>query len=182
MNVMIVVGSARASGSGSRVGSLVATLAKEYSDLQAELVSVGELDLPPFDEDFSPKYRHYYNKDYTNPAGKAWAERVAAADAFIIITPEYNHSTSGSLKNALDWVGTEWDGKPVGLVGYSITPFGGVRAVEHLLQISHELGLRPTQAYALIGDVTNAVQEDGSADEQTQKAIKAILQEITQSK
>ena len=79
-------------------------------------------------------------QDYTNPAGKTWAERVAKADGVIIVTPEYNHGPPGVLKNVLDWVGPEWVDKPVGLISYGGAA-GGARSVEQLRSITIELGL-----------------------------------------
>lgn len=180
MKLMIIAGSNRPTGAGARVNIWIQSAASIDSRFTSvELVAVSDLDLPAFNEDFSPKYRHYAGKDYTNPAGKAWAQRVAATDAFIIITPEYNHSVPGGLKNVLDWVGGEWANKPVGLVGYSITPFGGVRAIEHLRQITPELGLRPTDNYILIGDVTNAITEAGRpASEDLGTSLTNLLDEI----
>lgn len=179
MKLMIITGSARKSGVGDRVGAWVQAAAKQQAGLDVELVSVADLNLPLFDEEFSPKYKHYSGKDYANAAGKAWAERVGAADAFVFVTPEYNHSVPAALKNALDWVGSEWSGKPVGLVGYSIVPFGGVRAVEHLRQIVAELGLHAAIQYVLIGDVANVISEEGvAASEATTQALDGVLSEV----
>lgn len=180
MKLMIIAGSNRPSSAGARVSDWVQSAASKDSRFSnVELVTVSDLDLPAFNEDFSPKHRHYTGKDYTNAAGKAWAQKVADTDAFIIITPEYNHSVPGGLKNALDWVGGEWAHKPVGLIGYSITQFGGVRAVEHLRQITPELGLRPVDNYILVGDVTNAVGEDGQpASEDLNTSLTSVLNDI----
>lgn len=180
MKLLILAGSNRPAGAGARVSKCVqAAVSKDSRFNEVDFVSVSDLNLPVFNEDFSPKYRHYTGKEYTNAAGKAWAERVDAADAFIYISPEYNHSVPGGLKNALDWVGTEWAGKPVGLIGYSITPFGGVRAVEHLRQIAPELGLRPTTNYILIGDVANAIGDDGRpVSEDLGTALTSVLDEL----
>jgi NAD(P)H-dependent FMN reductase len=121
MKILVVLGSARQNGLGQRVGKWVHGVSAADTEHETEVVSVAELNLPLFNENFSPKYRHYTGSEYTNAEGKAWAERVAGADAFVFVTPEYNHSIPAALKNALHWVGSEWADKPVGFVGYSIT-------------------------------------------------------------
>lgn len=180
MKLLILAGSNRPAGTGARVSKWVDSVARQDNRFEdIDLVSVSDLNLPIFNEEFSPKYRHYTGNEYTNPAGKAWAERVAAADAFIVISPEYNHSVPGGLKNALDWVGTEWAGKPVGLIGYSITPFGGVRAIEHLRQIAPELGLRPATNHVLISDVENTISKAGEpAAQGLGTALATMLDEV----
>ena len=76
---------------------------------------------------------------YDQPATRSWSQLVAKFDAFVLVTPEYNHSTSAALKNALDHLYREWRDKPVAFVGYGID--GGTRAVEHLRAVAAELGM-----------------------------------------
>jgi NAD(P)H-dependent FMN reductase len=179
MKLAVLLGSARKNSTGTHVAEWVTEIITSDKRFELDFVNVADLDLPFFNEDFSPKYMHYMGKDYTNPKGKAWAERVAAAEAFIFITPEYNHSTSAVLKNALDWVGIEWDGKPVGFVGYSITQFGGVRAVEHLRQIAPELGLIQTTRPVLVSNALDAIAENGMPEDDTLKnTLAALLDDI----
>jgi NAD(P)H-dependent FMN reductase len=178
MKLAVILGSAR-HGAGKRVAKWVTDTVDTDGRFELDFVDAVSLELPLFNEDFSPKYKHFQGKDYTNPKGKAWADRVAAADAFIFITPEYNHSISGLLKNTLDWVGPEWTGKPVGLVGYSGTPYGGIRAVEHLKQIAPELGLVQVNATVLVGAVPETITESGTTSSQTIQAdLAKVLDEI----
>jgi NAD(P)H-dependent FMN reductase len=74
---------------------------------------------------------------YTKEHTKAWSQKVASFDAYVFVTPEYNHSTSGALKNAIDFLYKEWNNKSAGFVSYGSV--GGVRAVEHLRLIMAEL-------------------------------------------
>jgi NAD(P)H-dependent FMN reductase len=67
---------------------------------------------------------------YTHEHTKAWSKKIASCDAYVFVTPEYNHSTSGALKNALDYLYREWNNKAAGFVSYGGA--GGARAVEHL--------------------------------------------------
>ncbi len=76
---------------------------------------------------------------YDQPATRTWSRLVAEFDAFVLVTPEYNHSTSAAMKNALDHLHREWQDKPVAFVGYGLD--GGPRAVEHLRAIAAELGM-----------------------------------------
>ena len=74
---------------------------------------------------------------YANEHTKEWAAKIASFDAYIFVTPEYNHSTSGALKNAIDYLFAEWNNKAAGFVSYG--SLGGARAVEHLRLIMAEL-------------------------------------------
>jgi NAD(P)H-dependent FMN reductase len=74
---------------------------------------------------------------YQNQHTKDWAEKIASYDGFVIVTPEYNHGTSGVLKNAIDYLYAEWNNKAVGFVAYGAV--GGARAIEHLRLVAGEL-------------------------------------------
>ena len=74
---------------------------------------------------------------YAGDHTKAWAEKIAAYDGFVFVTPEYNHSTSGVLKNAIDYLYAEWNNKAAAFVCYG--SLGGARAIEHLRAICAEL-------------------------------------------
>ena len=81
---------------------------------------------------------------YSQPHTKAWAAKIATFDAFVFVTPEYNHSTSGALKNAIDYLFREWNDKAAGFVGYG--GMSGVRAVEQLRLIMGELKIADVRA------------------------------------
>ena len=83
---------------------------------------------------------------YEQPHTKRWAEKIASFDGFVFVTPEYNHATSGALKNAIDFLYAEWNNKAAGFVSYGAA--GGARAVEHLRLVLGELQ---------IADVTSQV-------------------------
>jgi len=84
-------------------------------------------------------------QQYTRPHTLAWSERVAAADAVILVTPEYNHSYSPALKNALDYLHREWWRKPVGFVSYGGVS-AGTRGVVALTVVTTALGMVRTGA------------------------------------
>jgi NAD(P)H-dependent FMN reductase len=81
---------------------------------------------------------------YSKPHTKVWAATIATFDAFVFVTPEYNHSTSGALKNAIDFLFREWNDKAAGFVGYG--GVGGARAVEHLRLVMGELKVADVRA------------------------------------
>jgi NAD(P)H-dependent FMN reductase len=96
---------------------------------------------------------------YTQPHTKAWAAKIDSLDGFVFVTPEYNHSTSGALKNAIDFLYQEWNNKAAGFVSYGSV--GGTRAVEHLRLVMGELqvaDVRAQVALSLHTDFTNFSQ------------------------
>jgi NAD(P)H-dependent FMN reductase len=128
----IILGSTRPGRNGEQVAKWVYDIASRRDDAEFELVDLADFPLPHLDEAVPPSlgvYQHNHTKD--------WADKVASFDGFVMVTPEYNHSTSGVLKNALDFVYGEWNNKAVGFVSYGSA--GGARAVEHLRLVVGEL-------------------------------------------
>src|SRR5690606_5369793 len=97
-----------------------------------ELVDVAEFDLPLLDEPIPPS-QGKYSKGHT----QRWAAKIGSFDGYGFVTPEYNHGTSGALKNAIDFLYAEWNNKAAGFVGYGSA--GGVRAVEQLRLVMAEV-------------------------------------------
>ena len=90
---------------------------------------------------------------YSKPHTKAWAAKIATFDAFVFVTPEYNHSTSGALKNAIDFLFREWNDKAAGFVGYG--GVGGARAVEHLRLVMGEIKVADVRAQVALSLFTD---------------------------
>jgi NAD(P)H-dependent FMN reductase len=86
-------------------------------------MDIQSFNLPLLDEPVPPSMNQY-----SKPHTKAWAAKIDTFDGFVFVTPEYNHGTSGALKNALDYLYKEWNNKAAGFVGYGSA--GGARAVE----------------------------------------------------
>lgn len=139
VKVAIIIGSTRPGRKAEAVAKWVYELAKQRRDAEFELVDIKSFNLPLLDEPVPPS-RGQYAKDHT----KAWSAKIAAFDAYIFVTPEYNHSTSGALKNAIDYLYLEWNNKAAGFVGYGSA--GGTRAVEQLRQIMGELQVADVRA------------------------------------
>lgn len=151
IRIGIILGSTRPGRNGEAVAHWVYEKVRQRDDAEFELVDIADYHLPLLDEAVPPS-QHQYSKDHT----KVWAEKIASLDAFIFVTPEYNHSTSGALKNALDFLYREWNNKAAGFVGYGSA--GGTRAVEHLRLIMGELQIadvRNQVALSLFTDFEN---------------------------
>lgn len=131
LKIGIILGSTRPGRNGEAVARWVHELAGRRNDAEFELVDIQEFNLPLLDEPVPPSMGQY-SKEHT----KRWAARIASLDAFVFVTPEYNHSTSGALKNAIDFLYAEWNNKAAGFVSYGSA--GGTRAVEHLRLIMAE--------------------------------------------
>jgi NAD(P)H-dependent FMN reductase len=134
LRIGVILGSTRPGRLGEQVADWVMDHVKERSDAEYELVDLIDHPLPHLDEPKPPSMGRY-TKDHT----KKWAEVIDGFDGFVVVTPEYNHSLPGVLKNAFDYLYAEWNNKSVGFVSYGSA--GGVRAVEHLRLIAGELQL-----------------------------------------
>ncbi len=132
LRIAIILGSTRPKRNGEAVAQWVYELAQERNDAEFELIDLAEVDLPLLDEPIPPS-----QGKYSNAHTKKWAARIEEFDAFIFVTPEYNHSTSAALKNAIDFLYKEWNNKVAGFVSYGSA--SGVRAVEHLRLIMAEV-------------------------------------------
>jgi len=152
INIGIILGSTRPGRNGEAVAKWVYELAKQRTDAKFELVDLLDYPLPFIDEPIPPSLGQY-SKEHT----KKWAAKVETFDAFIFVTPEYNHSTSGVLKNAIDYLFKEWNNKAAGFVSYG-GGASGTRAVEHLRLIMGELKIadvRTQVALSLFTDFEN---------------------------
>jgi NAD(P)H-dependent FMN reductase len=151
IRVAIILGSTRPGRNGEAVARWVHGIAGQRSDAHYELVDIKDFNLPLLDEPVPPS-----QGKYSQPHTKAWAAKIAAFDAFVFVTPEYNRGTSGALKNAIDFLYREWNNKAAGFVGYGSA--GGTRAVESLRLVMGELmvaDVRQQVALSLFTDFEN---------------------------
>ena len=125
LNIGIIIGSTRPGRKAEDVARWLHGIAAKRNDASFEVVDIASFNLPLLDEPLPPSMGQY-----AQPHTKAWAAKIATFDAFVFVTPEYNHSTSGALKNAIDYLFREWNDKAAGFVGYG--GVGGTRAVEQL--------------------------------------------------
>ncbi|WP_221568684.1 NADPH-dependent FMN reductase [Alkalihalobacillus sp. TS-13] len=149
--IAIIIGSTRPGRNGEAVAQWVHSVAKERTDAEFEIVDIADFNLPLLDEPMGA-----LSGQYTKSHTKKWSEKIASFDGYIFVTPEYNHATSGALKNAIDFLFKEWNNKAAGFVGYGGN--GGTRAVENLRLIMGELmvaDVRAQVALSLFTDFEN---------------------------
>ena len=139
LRIGIILGSTRPGRNGEQVAKWVLEQAQQRAGVGYELVDLLDYNLPHLDEAI-PSSQGIYANEHT----KVWSAKIASLDGFIFVTPEYNHSTSGALKNAIDYLYTEWNDKAAGFVSYGVA--GGTRAVEHLRLIVGELQIADVRA------------------------------------
>jgi NAD(P)H-dependent FMN reductase len=154
VRIAIIIGSTRPGRNGAAVAQWVYELAQRRRDAAFELVDIADYHLPLLDEPLPPSLGQH-----ALPHTKAWAQTIARFDGFIFVTPEYNHSTSGALKNAIDYLYAEWNNKAAAFVSYG--SMSGARAVEHLRAIMAELQIadvRAQVAFSLFADFENFSQ------------------------
>jgi NAD(P)H-dependent FMN reductase len=174
--LMVVIASTRPTRVGLAVGQWFVDRATERASFDVDLVDLAELDLPFMDEPEHPRF-HRYVHEHT----KRWSARVAAADAFVFVTPEYNHGYNAPLKNAIDFLHGEWEHKPVGFVGYGGVA-AGTRAVQQLKPVVAVLRMTPLSDAVYIPWVNQHLDEErrfqptGAMD----TAAAAMLQSLEQ--
>lgn len=152
--LMIIIASIREGRVGLPVGRWFEGVARDLGTFDIDFVDLAELDLPLMTEPFHPSLQRY-----TQEVTKAWSRRVAAADAFALVMPEYNHSFSAPLKNALDYLFKEWASKPVGFVSYGGVSAGS-RAVAALQPVLYSLQMQAVPAVVHIPFVSQFVNAE----------------------
>lgn len=138
LKIQVIMGSTRQGRFSEKAARWIYEEASQRPELEVELVDLRDYPLPFFDEPKSPA--HLQGK-YSDERVQVWARKVAEADGYIIVTPEYNHGYPAVLKNTLDVLYPEWNNKPVGFVSYGNA--GGARGVEQLRLVSVELQMAP---------------------------------------
>ena len=148
LNIGIILGSTREGRLSPQVGNWVKELADQRGDANYTIIDIADYKLPLLGEN---------GNDASGAA--AWSEAISKQDGFVFITQEYNHSITGSLKNALDYLRAEWNNKAAGIVSYGSV--GGARAAEHLRGILGELSVadvRVHPALSLFTDFENGAE------------------------
>ena len=124
MKLAIIIGSVREGRFGPTVANWFAGQARKHDEFEIDVIDLAGMDFPP--------------SMASSSDSEDFARRIDAADAVVVVTPEYNHSYPGPLKTAIDSLGRQWHAKPVGLVSYGGIS-GGLRSIEPLRVVFAEL-------------------------------------------
>jgi NAD(P)H-dependent FMN reductase len=162
LKLKIIIGSTRPGRAADLVAPWIVDTATGHPAFEVEVLDLRDWPLPIFAETYAtlgdPR-----NPTYSDPIVKRWNERIADGDAFVFITPEYNHSVPAVLKNAVDnvFASFAFRNKAAAFVGYSGGIAAGARAVEHLAHITIEAEMVPLRNTVLIPQVGSAFDDDG---------------------
>ncbi|PZN48872.1 MAG: FMN reductase [Proteobacteria bacterium] len=173
--IAIVVGSTREGRFADTPVEWLVSIARQHADIEVEVVDLRDFPLPFFDEVASPMWAASENE-----VAQRWQKKVASFDGFIFTAAEYSHGPTAVLKNALDYVYTEWNKKPAGFLGYG--GVGGARAVEQLRLHAIEMQMAPVRSAVHIswGDFLAVRQGEKKLEEieHLNQAARALLDEI----
>jgi NAD(P)H-dependent FMN reductase len=169
--LLVIAVSTRPGRAGFPLSTWMFERAKAHGGFDVELVDLKEQGLPLFDEPQHPRLRQYAH-EHT----KRWSAKVASADAFVFVTPEYNHGTPPSLINALDYLVHEWAHKAVSFVSYG-GPAGGIRAVQMVKPMLTALKMVVLQESVMAPMFSASIDDQGvfSASELQEAGAKATL-------
>jgi len=177
LKVQIILGSTRPNRMSALVAPWLLSVVQQYKEFEVEVIDLIDWPMPLYDQAATPS--SVVDGNYGNEMVRNFAHKIAQADAYIIIAPEYNHGYSAVLKNAFDSLYAEWNNKPVAYVAYGSV--GGARAVEQLRQVAIELQMAPIrqavhiQAPWSMREESGALKE-GALDGYTQAAQRMLEQ------
>lgn len=162
MKLQIIVGSTRPGRVSDRIAKWVALEAKELSDTSVEIIDLADYVLPYLDEPISPQFNP---ERKPNEVASKLLDKFNEADAYILVTPEYNRSYSAVLKNAIDYIDFQFKQKPVALVAHGVT--GGAQAISHLRGVIPGLhSITVPSAVFLVGRAGEMIDENGIINEE----------------
>ncbi len=180
MKLLVILGSTRPGRKTEQLAKWVVAAAKEVPDTDVELVDLLDYKMPFFNEPISPRY----NPDRKPAPGvQKWMDKMKSGDAYIFVTPEYNHSITGVLKNAIDYLTSEMYKKPASVASHGTV--GGARATIHLKDILGESGATLISRQVAIAGMSEKINEAGELSEAEkanpygpQTALKNMLEEL----
>ncbi|HUE58324.1 MAG TPA: NAD(P)H-dependent oxidoreductase [Acidimicrobiales bacterium] len=178
--LQIIVGSTRPTRAADRVIPWVMARAAAHPAFDVELLDLRDWPLPMFGEHMGT-IGDFSDPTYSDPIVKQWNEKLKEGDAYLVITPEYNHSIPGVLKNAIDnvFISFALRNKPIAAVGYSGGIAAATRAIEHLAQIAIEADMAPLRSSVLIPFVESAFDPTGSpVNPATEAALQITLDDL----
>lgn len=173
MKLEVIIASTRPGRVGLPVGQWFFEHAQSHGGFEVSLADLKEINLPFLDEPKHPRMQQYEH-EHT----KRWSERVGGADAFVVVTPEYNFSAPAPLVNAFDFLYNEWNHKPISFVSYGGVS-GGTRGVQVARSIAAALKMLPISDAVHIPFVHKFLQ-DGKfiPNEETTKGANLVLDQL----
>jgi NAD(P)H-dependent FMN reductase len=170
----VIIASTRPGRIGLPVARWFTDWAVKHGGFEVNVVDLAEWNLPLMDEPNHPRLRRYEHQHT-----KEWSNTIDAADAFVIVMPEYNHGFTAPLKNALDYLHGEWAYKPVGLVSYGGVS-GGLRAAQMVKPVLTALKMTPMLEGVPIPFAIRLLNDDGEiqADEALENTATVMLDEL----
>lgn len=178
LNIPVILGSVREGRKSEAAAKFIVGKIKALGH-ESQLVDFKELPLPFFN---SPLLPVELKGKYPDANVQKWSGIAYKADAFVIVTPEYNHGYPAVLKNALDWLYLEFDHKPVGLVGCSSGTIAGARAIEQLRPIMENFSMFAIREAVGFATVQNVFDDSGKLlDEAYHKRVDGFLQSLIKS-
>lgn len=159
--LQVILGSTRPGRAADLVAPWAIDRARRHGGFEVEVLDLRDWALPMFAETFET-VGDFNDPTYSSPVVRSWNKKIAEADAYLVITPEYNHSVPAVLKNAIDsvFVSFAFRNKPMAAVGYSGGIAGGVRAIEHLAQIAVEAEMMFLRTATIFPQVFQAFAPD----------------------
>ena len=179
LQLKIIVGSTRPNRASDRVTPWIVDRAKAHGGFEVELLDLRDWPLPMFTETIE-SVGNFADPTYSDPLVRRWNQTIKTGDAFLLITPEYNHSFPAVLKNALDsvFLSSGLRNKPVGFVGYSAGPIAAARAVEHLAHVIIEADAVPLRNTVLVGGVSQAIVDGEPTAKASDAALRITLDDL----
>lgn len=156
MKLAVITGTSRPGRQTPRQSKWIVNIANAIKGVDAEHVDLKDYPLPYINETISPRYNLERDVD---SAVQKWLDKLNEFDAYIFVTPEYNHSIPGELKNAFDYLTWELKHKPTAIASHGV--YGGVRAAAHLRTILSEGQSVPIPQFSAIAHMSNIIDEDG---------------------
>jgi NAD(P)H-dependent FMN reductase len=174
--LLVIVGSTRPTRAADLVLPWLTEKVSAHQAFDAEIVDLRDWPLPIFAE-HSGTIGDSSDPTYSDPIVKAWNTKIKSADAYLIVTPEYNHSAPAGLKNAIEsvWASYGFRNKPVAFLSYAGGQTGGVRAIEHLAHVFIEVEAAPVRNSVVIPHVRDAFDEYGQPKNPVTNAAADIM-------
>jgi NAD(P)H-dependent FMN reductase len=173
INLKIIIASTRPGRKGPLLADWIYQKATSHEEFEIEMIDLAEINLPFMDEPNHPRL-----KQYTHQHTKDWSSKIGSADAFILVTPEYNYGFPATIKNAIDFLYNEWRHKPIGFLSYGGIA-GGIRCIQLLKPVLGALDMVPLTAAVNVPFFTKFIRDNKfEATEDHNKMADSLFTEL----